>query len=87
MARGYLALLLHAHLPYVRHPEHLSFLEERWFFEAITECYLPLLQVFEGLDQAGVDYRLTLSLSPPLIGMLQDELLQLLDRLDQTESR
>lgn len=76
MARGYLALLLHAHLPFVRHPEHAAFLEERWLFEAITESYIPLLQVFERLEQSGISFRLTLSLSPTLIGMLQDELLQ-----------
>jgi 1,4-alpha-glucan branching enzyme len=76
MARGYLALLLHAHLPFVRHPEHEQFLEERWLFEAITECYLPLLQVFERLDRAEIGFRLTLSLSPTLISMLQDDLLQ-----------
>ena len=28
MSKGYLALVLHAHLPYVRHPEHENFLEE-----------------------------------------------------------
>ncbi|MEN8179606.1 MAG: 1,4-alpha-glucan branching protein domain-containing protein [Pseudomonadota bacterium] len=76
MAQGYLALLLHAHLPYVRHPEHEAFLEERWFFEAITESYLPLLQTFERLDQSGINFHLTLSISPTLLGMLQDELLQ-----------
>jgi len=37
MAQGYLALVLHAHLPFVRHPEHERFLEEDWFFEAMTE--------------------------------------------------
>ena len=41
--QGYLALVLHAHLPYVRHPEHENFLEEDWLYEAITETYLPLL--------------------------------------------
>ena len=40
---GYLALVLHAHLPFVRHPEHDPFLEEDWLYEAITETYLPLL--------------------------------------------
>jgi 1,4-alpha-glucan branching enzyme len=25
---GYLSIVLHAHLPYVRHPEHPDFLEE-----------------------------------------------------------
>jgi len=35
--KGYFALVLHAHLPFVRHPEHDRFLEEDWFFEALTE--------------------------------------------------
>ena len=43
--RGYLSLVLHAHLPFVRHPEHEKFLEENWLYEAITESYLPLLQL------------------------------------------
>ncbi len=30
--KGYFALVLHAHLPFVRHPEHERFLEEDWFF-------------------------------------------------------
>lgn len=76
MSRGYLALLLHAHLPYVHHPEHAVFLEENWLFEAITETYIPLLQAFERLHGSGIPFRLTLSLSPTLISMLQDELLQ-----------
>jgi 1,4-alpha-glucan branching enzyme len=73
---GYLLLLLHAHLPYVRHPEHERFSEERWLFEALTDCYLPLLSLFEGLSKRGVPHRFTLSLSPPLMAMLGDRLLQ-----------
>ena len=76
MPKGYLALVLHAHLPYVRHPEHEFFLEERWFFEAVTECYIPLIHVFESLVRDGIDFRLTMSLTPPLMSMLTDELLQ-----------
>lgn len=74
--RGYLLLLLHAHLPFVRHPEYESFLEERWLFEAITECYLPLLESLERLLHEGVGFRITMSLSPTLIAMLQDPFLQ-----------
>src|SRR5882757_5232805 len=73
---GYLALVLHAHLPYVRHPEYDEFLEEDWLYEAITETYLPLLQVFHGLADDGVPYAITLTLSPPLCHMLRDPLLQ-----------
>src|SRR5436853_452494 len=75
-ARGLLALVLQAHLPWVRHPEYESFLEEDWLFEAITETYLPLLATFERLTADGVPYRITLSLSPPLLNMLADPLLQ-----------
>ena len=28
--QGYLSIVLHAHLPFVRHPEHEKFLEESW---------------------------------------------------------
>ncbi|NOT10360.1 MAG: DUF1957 domain-containing protein [Methylococcaceae bacterium] len=76
MAKGYLSIVLHAHLPYVRHPEHPSFFEENWLFEAMTECYIPLIGVLDRLQEDNIDYRLTLSLSPPLITMLRDELLQ-----------
>ena len=55
--KGYFALVLHAHLPFVRHPEYERFLEEDWFFEALTETYLPLLDVFEGLERDGVYFR------------------------------
>jgi len=73
---GYLALVLHAHLPYVRHPEYEDFLEEDWLYEAITETYLPLLDVLYGLADDGVEFQLTMSLTPPLCHMLRDGLLQ-----------
>jgi 1,4-alpha-glucan branching enzyme len=74
--KGYLALVLHAHLPYVRHPEHELFLEEDWLYESITETYIPLLMAFEKLSDEGTQYRITLSLSPTLVSMLRDPLLQ-----------
>jgi 1,4-alpha-glucan branching enzyme len=73
---GTLALVLHGHLPFVRHPEHDRFLEEDWLFEAITECYLPLLDTFERLVERGHRFRVTLSLSPTLLSMLDDTLLR-----------
>jgi len=44
---GQLAIVLHAHLPYVRKNERNS-LEEDWLFQAILECYIPLLQSIES---------------------------------------
>ena len=85
---GHLALLLHAHLPFVRHPEHLRHLEEHWLFEALTDCYLPLLGLLREAAARGSAFRLTLSLSPTLLSMLADEFLaarylDYLDRLDR----
>ncbi|MEW6556347.1 MAG: 1,4-alpha-glucan branching protein domain-containing protein [Elusimicrobiota bacterium] len=76
MEKGYLCLVLHAHLPYIRHPEYDDFLEEDWLFEALTETYIPLLDMFERLILDGVDFRITMSLTPTLCGMFADELLQ-----------
>lgn len=73
---GCLAIVLHAHLPFVRHPEHERFFEETWFFEAVAECYLPLLRVMAGWSRDGLPWRLTLTLTPPLCAMLRDPLLQ-----------
>jgi len=75
MTDGYLALVLHAHLPFIRHPEYESFLEENWLFEAVTDTYIPLVDIFDRLIDDNVDFRITISLSPTLISMLRDELL------------
>jgi 1,4-alpha-glucan branching enzyme len=70
------ALILHAHLPFVRHPEQDHFLEEDWFFEAITEAYIPLLRMMQRLVSDGLPFKLTMSLTPTLCSMLQDQLLR-----------
>src|SRR5690349_20248246 len=75
MGKGHLALILHAHLPFVRHPEHEHFLEEDWLFEAITETYIPLLQMMQRLLNDNVPFKLAMSLTPTLCAMLQDQLL------------
>ncbi|HLG15232.1 MAG TPA: 1,4-alpha-glucan branching protein domain-containing protein [Blastocatellia bacterium] len=76
MEHGLLAIVLHAHLPFVRHPEHPEFLEEDWLFEAISETYIPLLVTLDGLATDNIPSRITLGLTPPLCEMLADPLLQ-----------
>jgi 1,4-alpha-glucan branching enzyme len=72
MASGDLALVLHAHLPYVRSGEPGS-LEEDWYFQALQECYLPLLEVLEAAAADPAQRpRLTLGLSPTLLSLLSD---------------
>ena len=76
MPSGSIALILHAHLPFVRHPEHEHFLEEDWLFEAITETYIPLLRMMQRLVDDRVPFKFTMSITPTLCAMLQDELLR-----------
>jgi 1,4-alpha-glucan branching enzyme len=71
-----LVIALHGHLPFVHHPEHEFFLEEDWLFEAIADCYLPLLSMFDGWKNDGIRAQITLGLSPPLLSMLAEPLLR-----------
>jgi 1,4-alpha-glucan branching enzyme len=73
---GYVCLVLHAHLPFVRHPDHEDFLEEDWLFEAITETYIPLWSTFLRLRDEGVPFRIAVSVSSTLAAMLDDPLLR-----------
>lgn len=72
VSKGYLALVLHAHLPFVKHPEYDDFLEEDWYFEAVAETYLPLLDMMEGLYDDHVPFSLTMDISPTLAAMMED---------------
>ena len=73
--QGALSLVLHAHLPYVRHGDDPDFLEEDWLYEAIFETYVPLLEMMDRLADEGVPFRLAMTLSPTLAEMLADPLL------------
>ncbi len=74
--KGCWALVLHQHLPFVRHPEYDVSLEEQWFFEAVVSVYTQLLHLMWRLAGDKVDFRLTVSLTPPLLSMMKDPLLR-----------
>ena len=74
--KGYVSFVLHAHLPFIHHPESNDYLEESWLYEAISETYIPLLTYFKKLVDEGVNFRITMSMTPPLLSMLDNELLQ-----------
>lgn len=70
---GKIVITLHAHLPYVNHPDYPYFMEENWLFEAITETYIPLLMVFNRLIADGIPFGITMSITPPLFEMLSNQ--------------
>ena len=74
--KGFVSFVLHAHLPFIHHPESNDYLEESWLYEAISETYIPLLRNFKKLVDEGVKFRITMSMTPPLLSMLDNKLLQ-----------
>ncbi len=65
--------VFHAYVPL----GHEGSLEERYLFEYLADALFPLLRVFEGLENEGIRYGFTLSLSPILAGMLENPTLML----------
>lgn len=74
--KGYWALVLHQHLPFLHHPEYDVPLEEQWFMEAVVNVYTQLLNMFWRLEKDKADFRVTLSLTPSLLSMMQTPLLK-----------
>ena len=73
--RNSISIVLVGHAPFVRHPEVLNPSQELWFFQSISETYIPLLEVLDRLDKDIVPFRIALSLSPSLCHMLTDDFL------------
>lgn len=78
-ARYALCLVLNAHLPFVReqanHNLAPSTIAENWFFEVLSETYLPLLELFDRLEMDSIPFKIGLSISPILGQMMSDGLL------------
>ncbi|MCL2602174.1 MAG: DUF1957 domain-containing protein, partial [Treponema sp.] len=70
-----ITVALAAHVPFLRQGDSLYASQEQWFFESISETYIPLLETFERLDRDRVPFRVALSLSPTLCNMLTDDFL------------
>ncbi|MEM7698842.1 MAG: 1,4-alpha-glucan branching protein domain-containing protein [Verrucomicrobiota bacterium] len=70
------AIVLHAHIPWVRHPEVAHCLEEDWLHSGILETYLPLLDSLVRLRSGKVPFQVTLNFSPTLLAMLEDRILR-----------
>src|SRR5215472_8467185 len=66
---GYVTFALHSHLPYVvNHGTWPHGME--WLHEAAAETYLPLLRVFDELEQQGLALKANVNLSPILLEQL-----------------
>lgn len=65
---GSFLLILHSHIPYVLYHDEIG---ENWLFEAVAECYIPLLSMLKKLVRQGISPKVSISLSPILIEQLK----------------
>ncbi|MGE5454731.1 MAG: 1,4-alpha-glucan branching protein domain-containing protein [Methylocystaceae bacterium] len=73
MSRLY--LVLHSHIPFVKGKGRWPF-GEVWLYEAMAETYIPLLTALGQMAELGINPRISLSFTPPLLRQLQDPYIQ-----------
>ncbi len=71
MHNGNYVLILHTHLPFVLH-HGISPHGVDWLNEAVAECYIPLLNVFNDLLNEGIKPNVTLDISPILCEQMEN---------------
>ncbi len=71
MKTGKYALVLHTHLPWVMHHGTWPHGSD-WLCEAVAECYIPLLNVFNELMAEGICPNVTIDISPILCEQLEN---------------
>jgi len=68
---GAFTFVLHSHLPYARLAGRWPHGEE-WIHEAASETYIPLLDALYDLRDDGVDFKITIGITPVLAEQLSD---------------
>lgn len=81
---GKMIFHLHAHLPFIW--ERINYgtsgywrpggYVEEWFHEAMRETYIPLVRTFDQLIAEGVDFKISIDISPTLCSMMRNPILQ-----------
>ena len=69
--RGAFTFVLHSHLPYARNAGKWPHGEE-WVHEAIADTYIPILDALNELVDEGVNFKLTIGITPILAEQLAD---------------
>ncbi|MBQ4379360.1 MAG: DUF1957 domain-containing protein [Treponema sp.] len=72
-----LILTIVAHQGYIRHEDEKEYaLQNDILFGAISQTYLPLLNLFHKFEDEGLDFHLAMVFSPSLCSLLDDELIK-----------
>jgi 1,4-alpha-glucan branching enzyme len=70
--KNVIAIVLNAHIPFVRKDKIKFSFEELQFFVSVSETLLPLLEMFDRLESDRIPFRLGLAVSPVLCHLLSD---------------
>ncbi|MBR4321010.1 1,4-alpha-glucan branching protein domain-containing protein [Treponema sp.] len=72
-----LVLTIIAHQGYIRHENEGDYaLQNDILFSALSQTYLPLLDMFHRFENEGIDFKLAMVLSPSLCSLLDDEMIK-----------
>mgnify|MGYP002623496150 CR=1 FL=1 len=72
-----LILTIVGHQGYIRHEDENQYaLQNDILFGAISQTYLPLINMFHRFETDGIDFKLALVLSPSLCSLLDDEMIK-----------
>lgn len=76
MSKKSLIFCISAHQPYICHKEDEFLPQNELLFTAISETYLPLLNMFSNLEADGVSFKIMMCFSPSLCALLSDPQIQ-----------
>jgi len=75
MKEGYLSIVLHTHMPYVRKNGTWP-VGEDWLYQVMSETYIPLLEMLERVHSQNITSCLTLDITPVLCEQLSDSFIK-----------
>lgn len=76
MSKKSLVINIVAHSPYIRHLDESNAFRNNILFSAISDIYLPLLNMFADLESEGIPFKVNMVVSPTLCTMLADPVIQ-----------
>lgn len=76
MSKKSLVIAISAHQPYIWHKEDSFLPQNEILYSAISETYLPLLNMFSNLEADGIPFKLMMCFSPSLCALLSDPVVQ-----------
>ena len=76
MSKKSLVITIVAHQCFIRHLDGEDVSKNELLFSAISETYLPLLNMFSNLESDGIPFHLNMVFTPTLCNMLADPVIQ-----------